>query len=282
MRNIYLFTIALVMFSCSSDSSDDGTPSGSGTKIKTVKKVSTQGIVEETTTYEYNAAGDVSRLVFENFYGETTETSFEYDANNNMVSFTEVKVDAWDEIRTEINYLEYEGDLVVQICQDITYENGDPSFDVPEVDRIDFAYDASQNVNLFTHYYEEDAEYSTCDEVTSVSNTEEMEFDANGNMSRYENSDYFWNPSYLTYSYDDKNHPFANVKPDAFRKLIGASTVNNINSANEYNAETDELLGSISYNYTYNSSGFPTVLERIYTSDGGSAGQAIRYEYSYY
>ncbi|MFC0604026.1 hypothetical protein [Winogradskyella pulchriflava] len=285
MKNLFLCAIALMVFSCSSDSSDDdgGSASGNGTKIKTIKKIGTNGIVEQTTSYEYNSEGNVSRLLFENVYGETTDTSFEYDSNDRMISFTEVKVDAWDDIRTEIDYLEYEGDVVVKICQDITYENTTSSFDQPEVDKIEFEYnDSNQNVSLFTHFYQEDAEFSTCDDVSSVSNTEEMEFDANGNMTRYENSDYFWSPSYLTYNYDDKNHPLKNVKPDAFRKLIGASSVNNINSANEYNAESNELIGTISFSYTYNASNYPTVMERTYTSEGSSAGQTIRYEYTYY
>lgn len=276
--------MSLIIVSCSSDSSDDGGggPSGSGSKIKTIKKVNAQGIVEETTRYQYNSAGNVSELTFENIYGESTETTFEYDSNDRMLSFNEVKVDAWDDIRTEVDYMEYENDLVVKICQDITYENTTSSFDDPEVDKIEFEYNAAGCVNLFTHYYQEDAEFSNCDDVSSVSNTEEMEFNAAGNMTRYENSDYFWTPSYLTYNYDDKNHPLKNVKPDSFRKLIGASSVNNINSANEYNADTDELIGTISFDYTYNGSGYPTVLERTYTAEGGTASQSIRYEYTYY
>ena len=135
---------------------------------------------------------------------------------------------------------------------------------------------------MFTHYYEEDAEFSICDDVSSISNTEDLEYDVNGNMSRYENSEYFWTPNYLTYTYDDKNHPYANIKPDAFRKLYGFSTINNINSANEYNAETDEITGTIAYSYEFNSSNYPTVLERTYTDSDGTSGQATRYEYTYY
>jgi len=284
MKNLFLFALALVVFSCSSDdSSDDGMlPGGSsGTLIKTVKKVISGGVVDEQFDYEYNALGNITKLTSVTVYGVTT-TTFDYDADDRIVSFTEVKTDPFNDIRTEVNYFEYDNDLAVGICQDITYDNETSSFDDPEVDKIEFDYNASQYVSMFTHYYEEYAEDYTCDDVTSMSNTEDLEYDATGNMVRYENSDYFWTPSYLTYTYDDKNHPYANVKPDTFRKLYGFSTINNISSANEYNAENDELLGTISYSYEFNSSNYPTVLERTYTEDGGTPGQATRYEYTYY
>ncbi|MAX70847.1 MAG: hypothetical protein CMC76_07050 [Flavobacteriaceae bacterium] len=278
MKKLLLFTLSSIILSCSSENSDNDSPSaGDGSKIKTIKKISS-GVTEETTTYEYNSEGNVSSMTFTNIYGESIETTYEYDSENIMVSFTEVELDAWGDTRTEIDYLEYENDLVVKICQDISYSD-----DLPEVDRIEFEYDDStQNVSLFRHFYYEDAEFSDCDDVDNISNTETMEFDSNGNMTRYENSDYFWSPTYLTYSYDDKNHPLKNVKPDYFRKLLGASSNNNINAASEYNSDTDELTGTISYEYTYNNSGYPTVMERTYMTEGGSISQSLRYEYTYY
>lgn len=287
MKHFYLVALALVVFSCSSDDSssddDDGMlPTGSsGTLIKTVKKVGATGVVEDRFDYEYNALGNITKLTSVTVYGETI-TTFQYDTNDIMISFTEVKTDPWDDVRTEIDYLEYDNDVIVGICQDITYDNQTSSFDDPEVDKIEFEYNNSQYVSMFTHYYEEDAEFNTCDDVSNLSNTEDLEYDANGNMTRYENSDYFWSPSYLTYTYDSKNHPYRKVKPDAFRKLYGFSTINNINSANEYNADTDDLMGTISYSYQFNSSNYPTVLERTYTDASGTVGQAVRYEYTYY
>ena len=68
----------------------------------------------------------------------------------------------------------------------------------------------------------------------------------------------------------------------AFQKLFGFSTVNNINSANEYDADTDELIATITYTYEYNGSNFPTSLERFYESAGGGFSQTTRYEYTYY
>ena len=287
MRHLFLFALALVVFSCSSDDSsssdDDGMlPGGSnGTLIKTVKKVAAGGVVEERYDYQYNALGNVTKLTSVTVYGQTI-TTFQYDTNDIMISFTEVKTDPFDDVRTEIDYLEYDNDLIIGICQDITYDNVQSSFDDPEVDKIEFEYNNAQYVSMFTHYYEEDAEFNTCDDVSSMSNTEDLEYNASGNMSRYENSDYFWTPSYLTYTYDDKNHPYGKVKPDAFRKLYGFSTINNINSANEYNADTDELMGTIAFSYQFNSNNYPTVLERTYTEAGGTPGQATRYEYTYY
>ncbi|WP_431137227.1 hypothetical protein [Psychroserpens mesophilus] len=285
MRQLFLFAMALAVFSCSSDDSseDDGMlPEGSnGTLIKTVKKVSAGGVVEEQFDYEYNALGNITKLTSVTIYGQTI-TTFQYDANDILLSFTEVKTDPFNDVRTEIDYIEYDNGVIIGICQDITYDNETSSFDDPEVDKIEFEYNASQYVSMFTHYWQADADFNTCNDLSSVSNTEDLEYDANGNMVRYENSDYFFTPSYLTYAYDDKNHPYANVKPEVFRKLYGFSTINNISSANEYNADTDELIGTIAYSYVFNSNNYPTVLERTYTDDNGNFGQTARYEYTYY
>lgn len=281
MKHLYLIALVLVVFSCSSDD-DSNSDSTSGTLIKSVKTIGATGTVESQTDYEYNALGNLTKMTSSTIYGEETITTFQYDADDIMLSFTQVKTDAFDDVRTEINYLEYNNGLVVKICQEITYDNVVSSFDDPEVDKIEFMYNNSQYVSMFSHYFEMDAEFNTCDDVSSVSHTEDLEYDANGNMTRYENSNYFWTPSYLTYTYSDDNHPYRNVKPEAFRKLYGFSTVNNINSAVEYNSDTDEVLGSIAYSYQYNSNNYPTVLERTYTNASGNSGQTVRYEYTYY
>lgn len=282
MKHFYLLVLALVVFSCSSDddSSDDGGSNGS--LIRTVKKVDENGIVENQTDYEYNSIGNVTKITVTNYYGEETVTTFQYDSDDMMLSFTEVKIDVFGDVRTEINTLEYDNSLIVNICQDITIESDDSAFDEFQVDKIEFAYNTNQYVMEFTHYYDEDAEFNTCNDVSGISNTEDLEYNNEGNMVRYENSNYVFTPNYLTYTYDNNNHPYRNVKPDVFRKLYGFSTVNNIDSANEYNADNDELLGTVNYNYEYNSSNYPTVLERTYTSVSGTVGQTARYEYTYY
>ena len=273
----------LLIVSCSSEDSTNNPLSNSdiGTKIKTLKKFTSAGTVEETVNYEYNYDGDVLIITKASIYGEVI-TDFIYDADGKLTSFIEVSTDPFNDIRTEVNNLQYAGDLIVQICQAITYNNTTSSFDEPEVDRIAFFYDSAGNVNLYEHYYDEDADYYTCDDVQSLSNTEDLIFDENGNMVYYENSDYFFTPFYYEYTYDNTHNVFANVKPDAFRKLFGYSTVNNINLANEYNADTDELEAIITYDYTFNASDFPTVLERTYSTVSGGIAQVIRYEYTYY
>lgn len=282
MKHFYLLFFALMIFSCSSDddSSEDG--SGNGTLIKTVKKIDATGVIENQTDYEYNSIGNVTKLTVTTFYGEEKVTTFQYDSDDTMVSFTEVETDPFGDIRTEINTIEYENGVIISICQDITFDNEESSFDEPQVDKIEFTYNSAQYVEEFSHYYYEDAEFNTCNDVSGISNTEDLEYNSAGNMIRYENSNYLFTPNYLIYTYDNNNHPYRNVKPDVFRKLYGFSTINNIDSANEYNADSDELMGSVDYNYEYNSSNYPTVLERTYTSASGSIGQTSRYEYTYY
>ena len=100
MKHLFLFALALVVFSCSSDdSNDDGMlPSGSsGTLIKTVKKIASGGVVEEQFDYEYNALGNVTKLTSVTVYGQTI-TTFQYDVDDIMSSFTEVKTDPFNDI----------------------------------------------------------------------------------------------------------------------------------------------------------------------------------------
>ncbi len=275
--------LIIVAFSCSSD--DDNTVVDNqtfGSKIKSVKKFNSSQVLETTIDYGYNSVGNVSSYSISDQYQQTTEITFNYGGDENLISFEEVKTDAFDDVRIELNNLEYQDGLITQICQDITYDNATSSFDDPEVDKIDFQYDASQNVVLYTHYNSRFADNYTCSDVTSVYSTEDLEYDSNENMVRYENSDYFWSPTYLTYTYDDKNHPYKNIKPDAFRKLIGSSTNNNIMSANEYNADTDELTATIAFAYEYNASGYPTKLTKTYTVVGGTLSQVSVFEYEYY
>lgn len=277
MKNLSFIAFFLFLVSCSNESTDNNS-SGSGSLIKTVKKY-TSGVLEFETNYEYNSSGNITKMLQNFSYGKKVVVNFSYDSNGEITTFEEITTDPFGEVTTEINNLMYQNGVVVKICQEITSTDY-PLSDYPEVDKIEFAYDALGNVNLFTHYFPEEISFNTCDDVNSIDATEDLEYDSSGNMKRYENSNYFFTPTYLKYTYDNKNHPYANIKPDTYRKLIGFSTVNNITSAEEYNADTDEISGMVSFDYVFNDQNYPTKLTRTYTS--GSSSQALVFEYSYY
>lgn len=278
MKN-FIFAISIIFLVSCSNEDNNIDNSGSGSLIKTVKKY-TSGVLELETNYEYNSNGNITKMLQNFSYGKKVEVNFSYDSNGEMTAFEEITTDPFGEVTTEIDNLMYQNGIIVKICQEITPFDGPSSFDYPEVDKIEFVYDNMGNVNLFTHYYPEEAEFYSCEDVNSVEATENLEYDDDGNMKRYENSEYFFTPTYLKYTYDDKNHPYANLKPDAYRKLIGFSTVNNIASAEEYNADTDEILGTVSFDYVFNGQNYPTKLTRTYTSGGSS--QTLVFEYGYY
>lgn len=279
MKKLTILSLILLCVSCSPESTDTDN-SNAGSLIKTFKKYASGGTVELETQYEYNSQGNISKLTQHSFYGSNVIITFNYDSNGNMTSFEEVSTNPFDDVTTEINYITYEDDLIVKICQNITHPDSESSFDYPEVDKIEFGYDAFKNVNLFTHFYPEDTEFSSCDDISSIDSNENLVYDSSGNMIRYKNSTYFFSSTYLEYSYNNTHHPYANVKPAAYKKLYGFSTVNNISEAKEYDSETDELTGTISFKYEYNSENYPTKLTRTYSSDGAS--QSIVYEYEYY
>ncbi|MEW4924308.1 hypothetical protein [Algibacter sp. 2305UL17-15] len=281
MKKSFLGLLLLVLCSCSTDNGGSDEPNGnsSGTLLKSFKKI-TSGALEFQINYEYDSKGNIVKSSQDYSYGKKDVITYSYDSNGDLTSFEQVTTDPFGDVTTEINNFNYQNGMVVKICQEITHPDGPSSFDYPEVDKIDFAYDSFGNVELFTHYFPEEAEFNDCDDVDSIDATESLEYDSNGNMIRYQNSEYFFTPTYLKYAYDNTNHPYASVKPKAFRSLLGFSTVNNISKAEEYNADTDELIGTVTFNYELNNQNYPTKLSRTYTA--GSTSQSLVFEYSYY
>lgn len=208
-------------------------------------------------------------------YDEVTVTTFEYDSNDKLISFEEAYTNPWGDTDYELNTLSYDGDLITKDCIHLDFG----SFEL--IDKIDFSYDANDNAIVFNHYESMDADFNTCDEVIYIEATENLEYDIDGNMIRYENDQDFFTTHYYEYDYDTKNHPYSGIKPDAFRKLFGYSTVNNITDAVEFNSDTNEITGTISYDYEYNNNDYPTAFLKNYSSTSGLS-QTIRYEYTYY
>lgn len=281
MKKSLLSLIVVILFSCSTNNSDldDTKEEQSGTLLKTFRKFSA-GVLVSQIDFEYDSNGNITRQTSTGTFGEKTVVNFVYDSNNEMVLFEENITDAFGDVTVEVNNLNYQNGNVVKICQEIT---PDDSFSESRIDKIEFAYDDSfGNVELFKHYDSMQAEFFDCDDIDSLDSTEMLEYDSSNNMIRYENSNYFFGPTYLTYTYDNKNHPYANMKPSAYRKLLGFSTVNNIASAKEYNADTDEVTGTVTYTYEFNSSDFPTKMTKVYTASGSSLTQTTVFEYDYY
>ena len=274
-----LFVIVLWFLSCATEGTDVE-QSESGSLIKSAKTYSA-GILINESMFEYDSHNNLSKMLIKSNNGNNVVISYNYGADGRLDFFEEIITDAFGDVTTEINNINYEGDLISRICLDITYTDGPGSFDDPEVDKIEFEYDEVQNPILFSHFDAESSDQFTCNDVNDISNTEKLEYDDMGNMIRYENSAFFFGPTYFEYTYDNNNHPYRNIRPLAYAKLLGYSTVNNISSAKEYDADTDELIGSIDFDYEYNDSGFPIKLTRTYTSQGGSKTVLI-YEYEYF
>jgi len=273
--------IALFVASCSSDDSSGSVSGTTGTLLKTSKKYNNSGVLETTSTYEYNAAGAITKITILN-YGIANEVLFNYDGNGDLIDWVE-----YDNIyeTEETNIAEYENGLIVGACIDRVSTGGSGS-SYDETDKIEFEYDANGNTTTYVHYYYElsipGSPVITCADVVSESNNEALEYDALGNMIRYENSESFFGPSYSTYVYDNQNHPYKNCGSAVWRKLLGFSSVNNIVSSNIYDADTDVLTATVTFNNVYNSLGYPTRLEKLYQDVSGGLSQTTVFEYTYY
>lgn len=293
MNKYITLLVLMFIYACnieeapSTDQNDDGAntdaSSAPGTLLKTYRKLNF-GAPEFTINYEYNDEGNLFKSTQVDIFGATDIITYLYDATGTMVEFEQVTTDAFGDITEEVNTFNYVGDNVVSICQDIVHTDGDGNviLDRNEVDKIGFEPNAAGDVELFTHYYPLDADGNDCNDVSEITNTEMLEYDSNGNMVRYQNSQSFFGSLYLTYTYDDNNHPYSGIKPAVFRKILGFSSVNNISSAIEYDADTDEVTGTVNYSYEFNSSNFPTKVTKVYSSPGGGFTQTTEFEYDYY
>ena len=274
MKKLLICFLSIAILSCSNDNDGDNS---NGTLIKSSKKY-VEGALDEETTYEYNNQGNISKITTVS-NSETTVITFNYDGNGIMTGFVEETDDVFDNMTVETDVFTYTNLMVSTICldlQNLTNEN------IPHyVDKIEYVYNGLGQPEQIKHYFGEDAEFNTCDDVNDLQFSEFMEYDANGNMIYYLNdNDGFFGPNYYTYTYDNNSHPFSNIEPVVFNKLFGFSTVNNIASAIEYNANNDEQTATISYEYEYNDNGYPTNLVRVYQAGGFS--QTLTFEYSYY
>ena len=274
MKKILLLVAVILMASCStSDDSDNN----NGGLIREVKKFLFDAL-DTTTTYEYNSSGNISKITSVS-NSETVITTFNYDDNGRMTGFVEETSDVFGDETVETDVFGYTGDLVTSICielETITNEN------IPDyADKIEYFYNANGFAERIDHFWGEDSEFSDCDDITDLQFSEFLEYDGNGNMIYYLNdNDGFFGPNYYDYTYDSNPHPLSNVQPEEFNKLYGFSTRNNIASAVEYNANTDEQSATISFEYEYNDNGFPTRLTRVY--DAGGFSQTQTFEYTYY
>ncbi|WP_157514491.1 hypothetical protein [Mangrovimonas sp. TPBH4] len=265
------------MFNCSSeDSSNDNDPNNGngGDVLKSVKTYSS-GILQSIMEFEYNSYGDIVQQNYTDGYGETVEAEFFYDENNKLTHFTEVYTDAWGDVTNEINEFTFEGELITQICIEETEEDGDVYND-----KIVFTYNGNGFATMIEHYSRDLAEDSDCSTLEYVDTTELIDYNLDGNMTQYQNDSFtFFGELYYTYTYDDKNHPYKNVEPEAYRKILGYSTNNNIVQNVEFDLNTDEQEGSTSYEYEYNENDFPTKCTKTYTNGSLSQETVIRFEY---
>lgn len=285
MKKALLMGIAVLLFSCSSDDSSDGNNSGSGTVLKTVKKYNSSGFLDLTTNYTYNADGTISKTDIIDPTGLDSKTvDFFYDNSGLLINWVENKPydDFFEYGFDETNELTYSGGQIVESCINKVYTQVGDFYD-DQFDKVEVAYDGSNNPIEYIHY-----DYvpvftgdESCADVEYVSNSEFLEYDSVGNMVRYENNGGgFFGSYYYTYEYDTNNHPYSNSGNQAWRNMLGFSSVNNIATGYEYDVDTNALNATMTYVYEFNASGYPTKMTKTY--DAGGISQTTVFEYTYY
>lgn len=284
MKKLLLLCLALALFACTPDNNDDEGDDNNnnenisntrGTLLKSEKKIQSSGYTEWTKNYEYDTHGNISKLTMTTVYDELFIRTFDYDLNGELISYYEDKTDPFGKKSYYYFYPEYTNGNIVNICIEKTT---DDSYD-DTIDKVNFEYDANNFATSFIYFEERQLEYNTCANLSDISSALTVLYDTNGNLIRSENSEHIFAPSYLLFEYDDKNHPYASIKPKGLMtNMLGVSTVNNQTLAEQYNAETDLASGGNFYDYTYNLDGFPTEKRETFTSSSGT----VIYQYTYY
>lgn len=268
MRRIAAF-LTLLLISCSGSDADpvqQEMMNTNGTKL--VRRVITEEGLTDTWRYYYNGNKIVKTVC--------TSTG---DSNSNGLTFT----------------IEYTGDLIskiariknggVSVVYTFLYNTGGQLIEQDEADwsfqnRTVFSYAANGEVN--TQFY---ADYGSGEMLTPVTQTFVFE---NGDVSQIRTVN---SPEYNTgtitqnYAYDDHHSPFANIT--GLSRIIfhmrledtaygWATNLENVLNAQKWYDTTG--ADEYSFEYTYNSYGYP-VTAKLFYSDGEYSGMKVLYYY---
>lgn len=280
MKKLLLLCLALGLFACTPDAdneneNDENISNTRGMLLKSEDKIQSSGNTEWTKNYEYDIDGNISKLTMTTEYDEIIIRTFDYDFSGELISYYEDKTDAFGNKSYYYFYPEYTNGNIVNICIEKKTDDG---YD-ETIDKVNFEYEANNFATSFIYFEQRQLEFYTCANLSDISSELSVLYDTNGNLIRSENSESIFTPSYLVFEYDDKNHPYASIKPKGLMtNMLGVSTVNNQTLVEQYNAETNLVSGGNFYDYTYNLDGFPTEKRETFTFSSGT----VRYQYTYY
>lgn len=248
IKKILIASVAIVLLSCSrdSDSPSDTAP----ILIKKINYLSNTGSVEGSMNFTYNGdkiikleTSDGEEKVEYTYTGDDISKTINY-VNNNI---------------TEINEYFYTGGKLTS--QKITNAI-EPNLN----QTITYNY---VNDNLVK--YSEIRGYSSNNGVVTLHTTSYEVYLSNGNLNKIISTSANSGTITETYSYDDKNNIFKNVK--GFIKIMmfdadGEYGLNNLkNSTRSQSLSGTNLTSSLTKTYTYNSNNFPTKMTSSFVSN---------------
>lgn len=283
VKNV-LILLFLALFSNGCSEPDDANNSNASSEKKIKKVESTKnGLVIETTSFEYNALGYISKLTVNDGI-EVNETVFNYDATNVMISWNLKKyyIPIPNDITEQINSLSYNNGLINSTCIDRkhTYSGGVSK----SVDKIDFAYSGT-GLTSIKHYNYRSNDYndSFCSDLNSISNEELFEY-ANGNLRRYEATNSIFSSTYNIIEYDASVNYLSSIKPDAFRYAMGNKvSVNNIKKISVFNSSDKKQIATVEFENTLDKDNYlEKAVERYYPIGKATPTVVTVTNYTYY
>ncbi|MEL1255005.1 hypothetical protein AAEO57_14540 [Flavobacterium sp. DGU38] len=280
-KKLLLLMLTSFLIACSSDSASDDSQNSSSNKIRKVEEIQNDFVIK-TSEYEYNSAGNISKLTIKDqskFY----QTTFNYDTSNKMISWNlkEYYISSPSDVIQQLNTLEYTNGLITNICIDRKETESD--YVTNSADRISQSY-SGFGLTSIKHYIQiTGGENTSCDEVTDV-DTEEFFQYANGNLIRYEAPGTGFSDEYYKIEHDEGNNYLSGVKPDAFRYSMGSQvSVNNLKNINIYSSYNDKLTATVKFENTYDKNkNLIKAVEKYYYAGSTTPSNTTTMNYYYY
>lgn len=279
-KKLLLLLLTSFLIACSSDSESDDSQNSSSNKIKKVEEIQ-NGVVIKTSEYEYNSAGNISKLTIKDnskFY----QTTFNYDSTNKMISWNlkEYYISSPSDVIDQLNSLEYTNGLITNMC--IARTEKESGYVTNSTDRISQSYSNSALTSIKHYVQITGGEDTPCSEVTSVDTEELFEY-SNGNLVRYESGSGFFD-EYYKIEHDEGNNYLSGVKPDAFRYCYGSQvSVNNLKTIKVYDSYSDKLTATVQFENTYDKNkNIIKAVEKYYYAGSSTASNTTTMNYYYY
>nr|WP_315240957.1 hypothetical protein [uncultured Flavobacterium sp.] len=281
MKNkLLLLLLTSFLIACSGDSESDDSSNSSSSRIKKIEEIQ-NGVVIKTSEYEYNSAGNISKLTIKDqakFY----QTIFNYDSSNKMISWNlkEYYISSPSDVIDQLNSLDYTNGLITNMC--IARTEKESGYVTNSTDRISQTYSNSALTSIKHYVQITGGEETACSEVTDVDTEELFEY-ANGNLIRYESGSGFFD-EYYKIEHDEGNNYLSGVKPDAFRYCYGSQvSVNNLKKINVYDSYSDKLTATILFENTYDKNkNLIKAVEKYYYAGSSTPSNTTTMNYYYY